>query len=277
MMGRTFVTGLLLAIGCGATAAMQVGGIEVEVGSTTIRSLDVDAGLDAARRQALVSGRLEAFAADARAAVRDELVQRRLLALAARDAGVDKRQEVQRRIDAAVEAILAEAMTRDHAAAADDDTALRAHYDSHPIAFRSPGRVRAKHLVVKTQAEAERLRKQLVTGADFGELAKTHNIDNSRSTAGDLGWLRPGVMVREFETVVFALRAGETSAVVRTAYGFHIIHATQAEPGTLPPFEQIRDAVRQHYIDARMGQLTDRLRQRYPVKLHEAPSHRHGK
>ncbi|MCC5852509.1 MAG: peptidylprolyl isomerase, partial [Alkalimonas sp.] len=61
----------------------------------------------------------------------------------------------------------------------------------------------ALHILVKTKAEAEKLKQQLAKGADFGQLAKKHSLCPSGKKGGDLGEFRPGQMVRAFDEVVF--------------------------------------------------------------------------
>jgi peptidyl-prolyl cis-trans isomerase SurA len=70
---------------------------------------------------------------------------------------------------------------------------------------------------------AEQVLAELEGGADFEVLARRHSMDGTRERGGDLGWFRQGQMVRPFEAVAFALRPGQTSGVVETDFGFHII------------------------------------------------------
>ena len=74
------------------------------------------------------------------------------------------------------------------------------------------------------RAKAEEVLKKIREGGDFETLAKQYSEDpGSKDKGGDLGWFRPGTMVREFENVAFAMRPGDISGIVETPFGFHII------------------------------------------------------
>jgi len=75
-----------------------------------------------------------------------------------------------------------------------------------------------------TQIEA--LKTQLDGGADFAELARQHSDCPSKSRGGDLGSFGKGQMVKAFETTAFGLTVGDTSGVVETDFGYHLIKRT---------------------------------------------------
>ncbi|MDQ6737974.1 MAG: peptidylprolyl isomerase [Gemmatimonadota bacterium] len=81
-------------------------------------------------------------------------------------------------------------------------------------------------------AKAESLLVQLKKGADFAEMAKRESMDpGTKNVGGDLGWNRRGSgLVPEFEAMMFALRPGELSPIVKTSYGYHIIRVDRVEP-----------------------------------------------
>ena len=81
----------------------------------------------------------------------------------------------------------------------------------------------ALHILVKTKAEAEKLKQQLTKGADFSTLAKKHSLCPSGKKGGDLGEFRPGQMVRAFDEVVFKKPILEVHGPVKTQFGFHLI------------------------------------------------------
>lgn len=74
------------------------------------------------------------------------------------------------------------------------------------------------------RARAEEVLAELGGGANFEVLARRYSVDpGSREQGGDLGWFRRGRMVPAFENVVYSMRPGQTSGIVETDFGFHII------------------------------------------------------
>jgi len=82
------------------------------------------------------------------------------------------------------------------------------------------------------KAKAESLLVEVRKGGDFEQIAKRESMDpSSKELGGDLGWNRRGQMVAEFERWMFALAPGQTSPVVETTFGFHIIRVDRVQPG----------------------------------------------
>ena len=92
---------------------------------------------------------------------------------------------------------------------------------------------------------------ELNTGGDFEVLARRYSGDGTRERGGDLGWFRQGQMVREFDQVVFAMRPGQTSGIVETEFGFHIIKLEKVRgPERQARHILIRPEITQANIDA---------------------------
>lgn len=88
--------------------------------------------------------------------------------------------------------------------------------------------VHALHILVDTEDRGKEVLSKLADGAAFADLAKEYSIDTGSATqGGDLGWFARGVMVAEFEEAAFSLGVGETSGLVQTDYGYHIIHVLE--------------------------------------------------
>lgn len=81
----------------------------------------------------------------------------------------------------------------------------------------------ARHILVKTKSEAEKLKHSLAQGADFGELAKKHSTCSSAKQGGNLGEFRPGEMVKAFDNVVFKKPILTVHGPIKTQFGFHLI------------------------------------------------------
>jgi parvulin-like peptidyl-prolyl isomerase len=91
--------------------------------------------------------------------------------------------------------------------------------------------VHARHILVEAEEEAQTVLTRLEAGEDFVSLAKEISIDEgTREDGGDLGWFPRGVMAPEFEEAAFALQPGETSEIVQTSFGYHIILVEERDP-----------------------------------------------
>jgi parvulin-like peptidyl-prolyl isomerase len=91
--------------------------------------------------------------------------------------------------------------------------------------------VHARHILLATQAQAQAALDRLKNGEDFSALAKELSQDTgSKDSGGDLGWFPKGVMLPEFEAVAFSLPVGQTSNIVQTQAGFHIIQVLEHDP-----------------------------------------------
>ena len=85
--------------------------------------------------------------------------------------------------------------------------------------------VRAAHILVKTQAEAQDIYQQIMAGGDFAALARARSSCPSGRQGGDLGWFGRGQMVKPFEDVAFSHNPGDMT-VVQTQFGWHVIYVT---------------------------------------------------
>ncbi|WP_412514630.1 peptidylprolyl isomerase [Shewanella indica] len=81
----------------------------------------------------------------------------------------------------------------------------------------------ARHILVKTREEAEKLKARIAKGEDFGKLAKQYSQCSSKKRGGDLGEFGPGQMVKAFDQVVFKKPVLEVHGPVKTQFGFHLI------------------------------------------------------
>jgi parvulin-like peptidyl-prolyl isomerase len=128
-----------------------------------------------------------------------------------------------------------------------DEPTLRKYYKKHRSEFVVPEQVRVRQIVVKDRQEAEGLLRRIKRGDSFEELARRHSIGPEAEMGGDLGFFGHGDMPEEFD-VVFSLKAGETSAIVQSPYGYHIFQVVARRGQSEPNFEEVKEQVRKMMV-----------------------------
>lgn len=84
----------------------------------------------------------------------------------------------------------------------------------------------ARHILVDSEAQCQALKEEIEAGADFAELAREHSSCPSGKQGGDLGEFGPGMMVKEFDAVVFSADVNTVQGPVRTQFGYHLLEVT---------------------------------------------------
>lgn len=137
-----------------------------------------------------------------------------------------------------------------------DEATLRQYYTDNESSFGTPEQIRASHILLPTEEEAQEVLAELNAGADFATLAGEKSTDpGSSASGGDLNFFPRGVMHAEFEEAAFALQPGEMSGVVQSPSGYHIILATDHQQAELKSFEELQEEVRDQYVNEQMYTL----------------------
>jgi peptidyl-prolyl cis-trans isomerase C len=89
--------------------------------------------------------------------------------------------------------------------------------------------VRASHILVKTEQEANVVYYDVTHGKTFEEVAIAQSLCPSKKKGGDLGFFGRGQMVKEFETAAFSMKKGEVSKPIKTQFGWHILKLTDTQ------------------------------------------------
>ena len=138
---------------------------------------------------------------------------------------------------------------------------LQAYYEQNKWSFAEPEQRRASHILLtvgeggsaKDKDGARKLAEELLARVrarpdDFARLAREYSKDpGSAAQGGDLGLFGRNMMVKPFEVAAFSLKPGETSDVVETEFGLHIIRVTEVKGGAVAPFEQVKEKIEQTY------------------------------
>jgi peptidyl-prolyl cis-trans isomerase D len=162
------------------------------------------------------------------------------------------------------------------------DADLHKEYTAEQDKFRLPERVMARHILIKSDAsndaamktKAESILKQIQAGGDFAKLAKENSQDpGSADKGGDVGWMVRGQMVPEFEKAAFALKPGETSGLVKTTYGYHIIQVSQHEQAHLQTFDEVKPQLTIEYVQRVSNEKMQKLADTATAELRKDPLH----
>ncbi len=84
----------------------------------------------------------------------------------------------------------------------------------------------ARHILVDTEQQCNELKQQILDGADFADVARQHSKCPSGSDGGELGEFGPGMMVKEFDEVVFSADVNTVQGPVKTQFGYHLLEVT---------------------------------------------------
>ena len=152
---------------------------------------------------------------------------------------------------------------------------LRDFYEQHLSVFMSPEEIRASH-ISKSPPRAEQrdeaykqfreVRKQLLAGADFDQLAKEHS-DRGQELI-DLGFFSRGQPPEEFELVAFSMNVGEVSPVFTSGVGYHIVKVTGHKPSAAKPSDEVKNDVRTLLLQQRRQEKMRELVASLQAKAH---------
>ena len=136
------------------------------------------------------------------------------------------------------------------------DPELQAYYNAHQSQFQVKEQVKVRHILIavpagsdaKTdsagKAKADDLLRQIKAGGNFADLAGKNSDDpGSKVQGGELGWLDRGRTVPEFDKTAFALAPGQTSDVIKTQFGYHILQVEEKKTAHTRPLTEVRQEI----------------------------------
>jgi peptidyl-prolyl cis-trans isomerase C len=144
------------------------------------------------------------------------------------------------------------------------DEESKTFYDKNPQLFQQPERVKASHILIKVdegapeekKAEARKkikeIQQKVQNGEDFAALAKTYSEGPSGPKGGDLGSFGRGQMVKPFEDAAFSLKPNETSDIVETRFGYHLIKVVEKQPAKKIAYADAKDRINKRLKDQKL-------------------------
>jgi peptidyl-prolyl cis-trans isomerase C len=151
------------------------------------------------------------------------------------------------------------------------DADAKKFYDQQVGSAKAQEEVRARHILVESEALAKELHGRIGKGEDFVALAKEHSKDpGSKEDGGDLGYFGKGQMVPVFEETAFALKAGQVSAPVKSQFGWHIVKVEDRRQRGAPPFDAIKERLVASMIHRKAQEVAADLRAKAQLEYVDA-------
>ena len=138
-----------------------------------------------------------------------------------------------------------------------NDADFKKYYDENKIRLGTKEERRASHILIASSKSASSSEKEAARAtaekllaevkgapANFADIARKNSQDpGSAEKGGDLDFVTRGAMVKSFDDAMFALKKGETSGVIESDFGYHIIQLNDIKPSVVPPMEQARTII----------------------------------
>jgi parvulin-like peptidyl-prolyl isomerase len=125
------------------------------------------------------------------------------------------------------------------------DADIKAYYEKNPTQYQQPASREVRHILVKTEALAQKLHDQIQGGADFAKLAQKYTQDQASKADGGKFTAFKGRTVEPFDEFVFSAKTGELSDPIKTEFGWHIIEVLSAvKPASTTPLDQVKDSIK---------------------------------
>ena len=121
---------------------------------------------------------------------------------------------------------------------------IKTYYQQNRSRFVQPEKIHLKQITTDSWEKSENLRKRILKGDSFEEMAKKYSLSPDREKGGDIGFFSRGTMPAEFDTVGFTLEKGELSPVIQSTYGYHIFKLVDRIPPKNIPLEQVEKDIR---------------------------------
>jgi len=152
------------------------------------------------------------------------------------------------------------------------DEEIDKYYEENEEQFSTPESREVRHILVKTRAKAEDLRRQIVGGASFAALAKRHSTDTGSKATGGKLTINRGQTVAPFDKQAFSLAKNELSQPVKTEFGFHLIEPlSEVKKAAVTPLKDVRESIKQQLEQTKkneaMTKWVDELKERYDDKI----------
>ncbi|MBS0960656.1 MULTISPECIES: peptidylprolyl isomerase [Acetobacter] len=181
----------------------------------------------------------------------NQLADQKAIQIVAKKEGLEKQPDVEKAMQTAAANALQNAWLSQQVTPRLTEANIEAYYQKNYAGKPPEQEVHARHILVKTEAEANDIIKKLKGGADFAQLAAQLSKDtgSAKQNGGDLGWFKKGDMIAPFSNAAFAMKKGEISSVpVKSEYGYHVIQVLDTRTDPIPTLDSVKNKIRQALV-----------------------------
>ncbi len=200
--------------------------------------------------------------------LREEVIAREVFMQEAKKQGLDGTDDYKNQLELARQAILIRQLFDNYRKTNPVSEAdAKAEYDKFAAA-NSGKEYKARHILVETEDQANKILADLKKGAKFEDIAKKQSKDpGSGANGGDLDWASPASFVPEFSEAMVKLGKGETTAApVKSQFGYHIIRVDDIRQAQFPKFEEVKPQIIQQLQQQSLQKYQEELRAKAKVE-----------
>lgn len=222
--------------------------------------------VDALAQQLAASGR--PVTPDLEPQLKEEIIAREIFMQEAQKQGLEATPDYRAQLELARQAILIRTLFENYRKQNPvTDADVQAEYDKFAAA-NGGKEYKARHILVETEAEAQKIIADLKKGAKFEDIAKKQSKDpGSGANGGDLDWANPASFVPEFSEAMIKLKPGETTAVpVKSQFGYHVIRVDEIRSAQLPKVDEVKPQVTQQLQQQRLQKYQEDLRAKAKIE-----------
>jgi peptidyl-prolyl cis-trans isomerase C len=207
----------------------------------------------------------------------DRLIVKKLILKEAEKENIEQDKEFQNKLSEIREQLIIESLLKKKLTSGTDmsDENLQKYYEANKEKFKKEREINTRHILLKSEEEAKQVKDKLQAGEDFADLAKKYSIDpNAKVTGGEVGFHPKGTLLPEYEAAAFKLtKVGQTTGIVKTQFGFHIIRLEGIKPPAYVPFAEVKDFIKQQLVQERQKEVLDKyiedLKKNSKITIHE--------
>ncbi|NOU25273.1 MAG: peptidylprolyl isomerase [Methylotenera sp.] len=256
---QTLITVAILSLAPAAFAADTVATVNGKAIKQTIYDFIAK---DAAARGQKIDDQVKS-------AITNKLIDSEIVYQEAQKLGLDKQSDYIAREELSRRELLTSVYLQDFVKKnpiSDADT--KAAYEEYKKAYGDK-EYSARHILVKTDAEAKEIIAKLGKGGDFAKLAKEKSLDpGSKEKGGDLGWFSPATMVKPFSEAVATLqKGGVSSAPVQTQFGWHVIKLVDTRVAQPLSYDKVKDGLQKNLQQRNLEKMMADLRAKAKVEI----------